>query len=95
MVSGLTKLFEAIQALFILISKDKNLVNIFQLLIVLFFLWLVFIIGYKVFSVIMKRKDRFMCRSCFTDSQKRFSDLAEVLKKNTSAIEQINRQRGL
>ncbi len=95
MVSGLTKLLEVIKSLFILISNNKNLAILSKLIILLLIFWIVFSFGYKTFSVIIKRKDRFMCRNCFLDSQNRSSKLAEIFEKNTRALEQLNRQRGL
>jgi hypothetical protein len=95
MVEALTKLLEVIKVLFDQISKNKDLAYLFKLIIFLLIFWVVTAFGYKVFSVIMKRKDRFMCRHCFEDSQKRFSELAQTLDRNTRAIEQFNRQRGL
>jgi len=93
-ISGLTKLIEAIQALFVLISNNEKLAGIFKLVVVLFFLWLIFKIGYRIFSAIMKRKDRFTCKPCYEESQKRNKELVDILKQNANAIEQFNRQRG-
>lgn len=94
-VTGLTKLIEAIQALFVLISKNQTLAYIFRLLVILFFLWLIFKIGYRIFSVIMRRKERLTCKPCYEESQKRNKELVDILRQNASAIDQFNRQRGV